>query len=183
MTDSPKAQPKLIPGLDIRHSVIDKTYYVSFDLSQFSYLSDDTSLFLVWLYGRWKDETIVFSVNQSERSHTPEAYLPLVNAIHMCSAKTIAKIDHIQDLSTPWAILACDEIDPSPFGLMEISPLVDFDGSPELRRQDAVAAEVIYTLIEKAVAKGWILQEELDTYRTGETLWLTPETLRSRLTT
>lgn len=175
-----QGKPEPIEGVDIRYEATEKLYLVSIDVSLFMRGNHDSDLFIVWLLSRWQDETIIFSFNQTYVMPVIENYLTLLNAIAVCDAHTVARVDHIHEDLLPFFVFSCDDMLVSDFGMLQLSPIVAADKSTELPKQLAVAADFGYALWERMVLKGVIKQEEYVLLRKGTVVFLTPKVLKER---
>lgn len=180
MSEAPQ-QKKKIEGLDIRYEPSTKTYFISLDVESFHRSVDKGAhLFYVWLYGRTPDETLQLSFTGGTREFVPESYLTLINAIDISPAQVHARLDHITDGAKAYIALSADKLILSDYGLLRITPIIQADGDTELRKQQKASAEYFFQVLEKAVARNILTQEENDQVRQGSVVYIYAETIKNR---
>lgn len=146
------------------------SYDVSVSVDRVNCLCPESRSFLVWLLKRDSSETINLFLHTSSQPVFLgfASLIPLANAINMCKAKTIAYVDHIFDNISSYVLLAADELALTPFSMIQYAPLDN-----EASYNKAANAFAFY-LVDRAVTRGYLSQEEANYIKSGRMVIKTP---------
>lgn len=175
-------QPKFVTGVDIRVDKSTNTYDITIDVGEFIRGMHQNDLFYVWLLKRGSDERVNFTFTRQTGFYScSEGFLTFLNALRLCQATTVARVDHMHEGVCAWAVLTCDQLATSDFGLLQLSPITSPDGRTDtLTAQLKASADYIFFLYERAVERGWMTQDEVTALATGSVVFITPDTLKER---
>jgi len=105
-------------------------------------------------------------------------YIPIINAIHTCKAKTVFVLDHYLASYEPYLAMACREVQLREYGSFILTPDV---GMRNESPRDLVLQPFFTQLLERGVTLELLRPEDVDTVRSQKSLIVQQKTLRSRI--
>lgn len=171
MTDVKDTPKKPIDPVVILQTGED-TYSLSLALDKLTCLDSASRALTVWLIKRKESETITIDIHNSSNPRYAglESIITIVNAIHLCKAKTIANVAKIYDDISVYAILAADELVFTPYGMLQFLPKTP----PLPDTPEAAAMSFAYDLLDQAEAKGYLSQMDVEFIKAGKTVMKYP---------
>lgn len=143
-------------------------YTVSLALDKLTCMDSVSRALTVWFIKRKETETILLDIHNSASPKYAnfESIITIVNAINLCKAKTTAVVGKIYDDLSVYAILAADELKFTPYGMLQFLPKTP----PQPDSPEAAAMSFAYDLLDRAQARGYLSEMDVEFIKSGKTV-------------